>query len=92
MRKNKIKNSETSKVPKTDQKTLSDELIESANTTITIDDLYSQLESLKHDIEIETIQNKIKIFDRFFKNLGDDEAVLMDMISSYKQNKLSDLK
>ncbi|MBT3225918.1 MAG: hypothetical protein HOE30_01995 [Deltaproteobacteria bacterium] len=90
--KNKIKNSETSKVPKTDQKTLSDELIESANTTITIDDLYSQLESLKHDIEIETIQNKIKIFDRFFKNLGDDEAVLMDMISSYKQNKLSDLK
>jgi hypothetical protein len=90
--KNKIKNSETSKVPKTDQKTLSDELMESANTTITIDDLYSQLESLKHDIEIETIQNKIKIFDRFFKNLGDDEAVLMDMISSYKQNKLSDLK
>ncbi len=82
----KIKNNETLKKSKANKKTLPDDLIELNDTTITIDDLYSQLQSLKHEIEIETIQKKLKNYDRFFKRLGDDEAVMMEMLSWYKKN------
>ncbi len=64
-----------------------DEFFKSVSATITVDDLYSQLQSLKHDIEIEVMQKKIKKFDRFFKNLGEDEALFIDMINWYKQNR-----
>ena len=82
------KKNRISDVQKTEQKSLSEEIAESANTIITIEDLYSQLQSLKHNIEIETILKKLSKFERFFKVLEEDEAVLMDMIGWYKQNKL----
>ncbi len=79
-----------SEVQKTKQKSLSEEIAESANTVITIEDLYSQLQSLKHDIEIESIQKKLSKFEQFFEAFGEDEAVLKDMISWYKQKKLKE--
>jgi|GEM_PF-2511058 len=84
---NKTEEYGTSKAQREEQKSLSEELSESANTIITIEDLYSQLQSLKHDIEIESIQKKLNQYDQFFKAIGDDEAVLIDMINWYKQNK-----
>ncbi len=85
-----IKKKKTSEVQIAEQKSLSEEISESANSIITIEDLYSQLQSLKHDIEIETIQKKLGKFELFFKALEEDEAVLMDMIRWYKQNKLKE--
>lgn len=54
--------------------------------TISISQLQQDLFSLKRDIDIENIQNKIKQYDHFFKNLGEDADILFKIISEYKKN------
>lgn len=61
-----------------------------ANSTITIENLYSQLQSLKHEIDIEVIQKKLKSYDQLFKLLYENEDILLEMISSFKEQKKKD--
>ncbi|MCP4751526.1 MAG: hypothetical protein GY866_11580 [Proteobacteria bacterium] len=57
----------------------------SADPTIGINDLYEQLQSLKHEIDIENLQKKIKVHEEFFGQLGDDKETLLKMIKLFKE-------
>jgi len=59
----------------------------SENATITIESLYTQLQSLKHEIDIEVILKKLKTYDRLFSFLIDHEGTLLEMISWYNERK-----
>ncbi len=63
------------------------EITDFSERTITIESLYSQLQSLQHEIDIETIQKKLKRFDSLFKLLEEDEDIILEMINWYKENK-----
>ncbi len=56
------------------------------SNTITIESLYSQLQSLKHEIDIEVIQKKLMKYDRVLKLLADNNDTLLEMIDWYKKN------
>jgi biotin-(acetyl-CoA carboxylase) ligase len=62
------------------------EITEFSEKTISIENLYSQLQSLQHEIDIETIQKKMKRFDSLFKLLEEDEDIILEMINWYKEN------
>ncbi|MBU2646373.1 hypothetical protein KKI24_16820 [bacterium] len=85
--KNKSAQKKTAKSRLSDKARLFDEFSESTDGTITIESLYYQLQSLKLEIDIDVIQNKIKKYDRFFKQLGEDEETLLEMISWFKKHK-----
>lgn len=57
------------------------------NETITIESLYTQLQSLKHEIDIELIQKKLKKYDQIFNILADNQDALLEMIDLHKKNK-----
>lgn len=57
----------------------------SGSSTITIESLYSQLQSLKHEIDIEFIQKKLKAYDQLFNLLNENEDTLLEMINWFKQ-------
>ncbi|MBU3918255.1 hypothetical protein KKA14_22210 [bacterium] len=56
-------------------------------STISLESLQEQLQTLKHEINIETIQEKLRIHEVFFKELGDDKELLFDIIRLYKQKR-----
>ena len=55
--------------------------------TISLESLQEQLQTLKHEINIETIQNKLRAHELFFKELGEDKELLFDIIRLYKQKR-----
>ncbi len=55
--------------------------------TISLESLQEQLQTLKHEINIETIQNKLRVHEQFFKELGEDKELLFDIIRLYKQKR-----
>jgi hypothetical protein len=55
--------------------------------TISLESLQEQLQTLKHEINIETIQNKLRAHELFFKELGEDKDLLFDIIRLYKQKR-----
>ncbi len=55
--------------------------------TISLESLQEQLQTLKHEINIETIQKKLRAHELFFKELGDDKELLFDIIRLYKQKR-----
>ncbi len=57
---------------------------------ISLESLQEQLQTLKHEINIETIQEKLRSHELFFKELGEDRELLFDIIRLYKQKR--DLK
>lgn len=61
-------------------------------STISLESLQEQLQSLKHEINIETIQTKLRAHEQFFKELGDDKELLFDIIRLFKQKKEAKLK
>ncbi len=56
-------------------------------STISLESLQEQLQTLKHEINIETIQEKLKVHEEFFKALGEDQDLLFDIIRLYKQKR-----
>ncbi|MBU2511798.1 hypothetical protein KJ966_10680 [bacterium] len=56
-------------------------------STISLESLQEQLQTLKHEINIETIQEKLKVHEKFFKALGEDQDLLFDIIRLYKQKR-----
>lgn len=56
-------------------------------STISLESLQEQLQTLKHEINIETIQNKLRVHEQFFKELGEDKDLLLEIIRLYKQKK-----
>ncbi len=56
-------------------------------STISLESLQEQLQTLKHEINIETIQEKLRVHEVFFKELGDDKELLFDIIRLYKQKR-----
>lgn len=60
--------------------------------TISLESLQEQLQTLKHEINIETIQKKLKAHEQFFKELGEDKELLFDIIRLYKQKREMKLK
>jgi len=62
------------------------EVTDISERTITIENLYSQLQSLQHEIDIETIQKKLKRFDTLLKLFEEDEDIIFEMINWYKEN------
>ena len=65
----------------------SDMNIKSESSTISLESLQEQLQTLKHEINIETIQVKLRAHEQFFKELGEDKELLFDIIRLYKQKK-----
>lgn len=61
-------------------------------STISLESLQEQLQTLKHEINIETLQIKLRAHEQFFKELGDDKELLFDIIRLYKQKKEAKLK
>lgn len=55
--------------------------------TISLESLQEQLQTLKHEINIETIQSKLRAHELFFKELGEDKELLFDIIRLYKKKK-----
>jgi conjugal transfer/entry exclusion protein len=60
---------------------------ENGEETISLESLQEQLQTLKHEINIETIQNKLRVHEQFFKELGDDKELLFDILRLYKQKR-----
>lgn len=60
---------------------------ETGEETISLESLQEQLQTLKHEINIETIQNKLRVHEQFFKELGDDKELLFDIIRLFKQKR-----
>ena len=76
----------TTRPQKPGQQYPADDEVESI--TISIEKLNEQLQTLKHEIDIETIQKRIKVYESFFKRLGDEVDILFEMIDWYKKNKI----
>lgn len=55
--------------------------------TISLESLQEQLQTLKHEINIETIQKRLRAHELFFKELGEDKELLFDIIRLYKQKR-----
>lgn len=55
--------------------------------TISLESLQEQLQTLKHEINIETIQSKLKAHEIFFKELGEDKELLFEIIRLYKRKR-----
>lgn len=62
-------------------------LNEPGSDTITIESLYAQLQSLKHEIDIEVIQRKLRFFEETFSFLTENKAILMELIEWYQEYK-----
>lgn len=56
-------------------------------STISLESLQEQLQTLKHEINIETIQTKLRAHELFFKELGEDKETLLEIIRLFKQKK-----
>ncbi len=61
--------------------------VDPLTSTISLESLQEQLQTLKHEINIETIQEKLRIHEVFFKELGDDKELLFDIIRLYRQKR-----